>query len=96
MGIVQIARPDGNAFERWKWRHRYFIWTWSLSGAVILFLRAILDPRHPRLDFLSWFTLSSYLIAIPVAIALGALYALVFSTFYRIRDRFRTRSLARR
>src|SRR5579871_6576868 len=82
-GLIQIARPDGNAFERWKWRHRYFIWTWSLSGAFVCLARELLNPVHPRWELLSWFTLSSYLIAIPIAIAVGAIISGILSHWHR-------------
>jgi len=81
--LLQIARPDGNAFQQWKWRHRYFIWTWSLSGALICLLRLALNPAHPHWDIFSWFTLSSYLFALPVAVILGAIISAVLWFFHR-------------
>ena len=82
-GLLQVARPDGNTFERWKWRHRYFIWTWSLSGAAICLVRSALNPAHPEWHLLSWFTLSSYLLALPVAVILGAMTLLVLWFLHR-------------
>lgn len=81
--LLQIARPDGNAFERWKWHRRYFIWTWSLSGALICVLRLAVNPARPHWDFFSWFTLSSYLLALPVAAILGAIISAVLWYFHR-------------
>jgi hypothetical protein len=81
--MLQIARPDGNTFERWKWRHRYVIWTWSLSGVAICLVRLRLDPSHPDWVLASWFTFWSYVMAIPVAVALGALYSTLFAACYR-------------
>jgi hypothetical protein len=82
-GLLQVARPDGNTFERWKWRHRYFIWIWSLSGAAICLVRSALNPAHPDWVLLSWFTLSSYLLALPVAVILGAIISLVLWFLHR-------------
>jgi hypothetical protein len=83
--MLQIARPGGNSFERWKWRHRYFIWTWSLTGATVWLLRVTFDGRaYPEL--FSWFTLQSYLIAIPVAAVLGALYCLLVVLYFRVKS----------
>ncbi len=91
--MLQIARPDGNSFERWKWLHRYFIWTWSPSGVAVCFLRLRLNPAHRDWTLASWFTLSSYLLAIPVALI--ALYAFGLSLAYRFFPVHRVDALRR-
>jgi hypothetical protein len=67
--------PQGNAFQRWKWCHRYFLWTWSITGAALWFLSSLLTRQ--LLEPFSLLTLYSYLAAVPVAIALAAAYCLV-------------------
>jgi hypothetical protein len=79
MSFVLRARPDGNLLQQWKWQHRYFLWTWSICGALICAIR-------DRWDLAS--NVGSYILAIPAAIAVGAIAALVLSLYYRVRSRF--------
>jgi hypothetical protein len=82
--MLQIVRPDGNAFERWKWRHRYLLVTLGICAGMICFIRAVIS-KSPVPSLFSWFTLESYLLAVPIAIAVIALYCLLVMLRFRLR-----------
>ncbi len=88
--MTPVVPYGDNALNRFRWKHRYFIWTWSVCGVLICLIRLILNPKHPDWKIISWFTFWSYLLAIPVAIFFGAIGSFFLALYYRRRTRYRS------
>jgi uncharacterized BrkB/YihY/UPF0761 family membrane protein len=58
-------------------------------------VRLRLDPSHRDWVLASWFTVWSFIMAIPVAVALGALYSSFFAACYRYLPRERVDRIRR-